>query len=84
LTGDAPRTVAELKEGPGGDIIMYGSSTLMRTLLQHNLIDELNLGVHPRVLGEGTRLFDGLGPQTLRLVAAETGTTGVVTLTYAP
>ena len=84
LTGDATQTVAELKDGPGGDIIMYGSFTLMRTLLRHDLIDELNLGVHPRVLGEGTRLFDGLAPHTLRHVATETGATGVVTLTYAP
>ncbi|MGY6025397.1 dihydrofolate reductase family protein [Streptomyces spinosirectus] len=84
LTGEAAQTVAKLKQEPGGDIIMYGSSTLMRSLLQHNLIDELNLGVHPLVVGEGKRLFDSGLPRSLRFVSATPSATGVVTLTYAP
>ncbi|MFJ6837086.1 dihydrofolate reductase family protein [Streptomyces sp. NPDC091209] len=84
LTGEAAQTVAELKQEPGGPIIMYGSFALMRTLLQHNLIDELNLGVHPVVVGTGKRLFDTVSPRSLRLTAATPGSTGVVTLTYAP
>jgi dihydrofolate reductase len=83
LPGEAAQTVADLKAGPGGDIIMYASFTLMRALLQHNLIDELHLGVHPRILGEGKRLFDGMPPHTLRFVSATPSATGVVTLTYA-
>src|SRR5690242_4710959 len=84
LTGEEGQTVAKLKQEPGGDIIMYGSSTLMRSLLQHNLIDELNLGVHPLVVGEGKRLFDGGLPRSLRFVSATPSATGAVTLTYAP
>jgi dihydrofolate reductase len=84
LTGEAAETVAKLKQEPGGDIIMYGSFTLMRTLLQENLIDELNLNVHPIVVGEGKRLFDGALPRSLRFVSATPSATGVVTLTYAP
>ncbi|MEW2043909.1 dihydrofolate reductase family protein, partial [Streptomyces sp. NPDC005534] len=84
LPGDAAQTVAELKAKPGGNIIMYGSFTLMRTLLQHGLIDELNLSVHPVVVGEGQRLFDAALPHALKFVAATPSATGVVTLTYAP
>jgi dihydrofolate reductase len=84
VRGEAADTVAKLKQEPGGDIVMYGSFTLMRTLLQHNLIDELNIGVHPLVVGAGKRLFDGASPGALRLVAATPTSTGVVTLTYAP
>src|SRR5919199_1601462 len=54
--------VAKLKERDGGDILVYGSATLMDTLLQHDLIDELVLMVFPVVLGTGKRLFaDGTG-----------------------
>jgi dihydrofolate reductase len=84
LTGEAAETVAKLKQEPGGNIIMYGSFTLMRTLLQHGLIDELNLSVHPVVVGTGMRLFDSALPCPLRFVTATPSATGVVTLTYAP
>jgi dihydrofolate reductase len=82
LTGEAAETVAKLKQEPGGDIIMYGSFTLIRTLLRHNLLDELNLGVHPVVVGAGKRLFDGALPGPLRFVSATPSSTGVVTLSY--
>jgi dihydrofolate reductase len=64
--------------------LTYGSGTLVRTLLQHGLIDELVLGVHPVVLGAGTRLFDLGLANPLRLVDATPTATGVVALTYAP
>ncbi|RAG82523.1 pyrimidine reductase [Streptacidiphilus pinicola] len=83
LTGEAARTVAELKRGEGGDIIMYASFRLLRTLLREDLVDQLTLGVHPVVLGEGKRLFDGAQPFGLRLVSATPSATGVVSLTYA-
>jgi dihydrofolate reductase len=84
LPGDAAQSVAKLKQEPGGDILMYGSFTLLRTLLQHGLVDELALGVHPVVLGTGRRLFDSGLPHPLRLVDATPMPTGVVALTYAP
>jgi dihydrofolate reductase len=84
LTGEAEKTVAELKQEPGGPIVMYGSFTLMRTLLRHGLVDELNLGVHPVVVGTGKRLFEDALPGSLRFVAATPSATGVVTLTYGP
>ena len=84
LPGDPAQTVAALKEGPGGGILMYGSVTLARTLLHHGLVDELVLGVHPVVLGTGTRLFDQGLTNPLRLVDATPSATGVVALTYVP
>lgn len=84
LAGDPAHTVARLKEEPGGDILTYGSFTLVRTLLRHGLVDELVLGVHPVVIGAGTRLFDGGLPNPLRLVDATPTSTGVVALTYNP
>ena len=84
LPGDPAQTVAELKEAPGGDILTYGSSTLVRSLLRHGLVDELVLGVHPVVLGTGTRLVGEGLPNPLTLVDATPTGTGVVALTYRP
>jgi dihydrofolate reductase len=82
LNGEAAETVARLKRGPGGNIIMYGSGDLLRTLMRHDLVDELNLSVHPIVVGAGRRLLDDSQPQSLRFVSATASATGVVTLTY--
>src|SRR5919108_4717542 len=55
LRGDAAQEVAALKRGPGGDIAISGSATLVRSLLRDRLLDELRLLVHPIVLGKGAR-----------------------------
>jgi dihydrofolate reductase len=85
IEGDVASRIASLKQESGGDIEVYGSATLVQTLMQHDLIDEYRVAVHPLVLGRGTRLFtdDGVSAQ-LRLVGSSTIDTGVVTLTYAP
>ena len=65
---DAHRAVAELKGGPGKDILMFGSRTLWNDLLAAGLVDELHLMVGAKVLGGGTPAF-GAGPvPALRLV----------------
>jgi dihydrofolate reductase len=75
--------IRKLKEQPGGDILVAGSVTLVQTLLEHDLIDELRLMVHPVVLGGGRRLFDGAPTKTLGLVETQTiADTGQVVLTY--
>jgi dihydrofolate reductase len=85
IKGDVPREIARLKQEPGKDIEMYGSASLMQTLMKYNLIDEYRLCVHPFVIGKGKRLFtDGGETAKLRLVGTKTQSSGVVVLTYVP
>jgi dihydrofolate reductase len=66
---DAHRQIAELKHGPGRDILMFGSRTLWHDLLAAGLVDELHLMVGPVVLGAGTPAFGRAQPAPLRLIA---------------
>src|SRR5437899_6597481 len=76
--------VKRLKQQPGKDILVYGSGKLVNTLLQHNLVDELRLMVHPVVLGSGRRLFDDHAEmlKPLKLVESKTFPSGIVLLSY--
>src|SRR5690606_16512258 len=58
LAGDAMEGVRALRREPGGDLLVWGSADLARSLLRHGLVDELRLIVYPVVLGTGKRLFD--------------------------
>ncbi len=83
IKGNVAEEIAKLKRQPGKDIGIVGSGTLVRSLLRENLLDELNLMVHPIVLGRGKRLFEEWGAQkALELVDSKTFSTGVVNLTY--
>jgi dihydrofolate reductase len=55
---DVAKEVAALKNTEGGDILVYGSATLVKALLQHDLVDELRLMLYPLTIGGGLRLFD--------------------------
>jgi dihydrofolate reductase len=55
---DVAKDVADLKKSNGGDILVYGSATLVKSLLHHDFIDELRLMVYPLSIGGGLRLFD--------------------------
>ena len=55
---DVARDVTALKDTDGGDILVYGSATLAKALLHHDLIDELRLQLYPVSIGGGLRLFD--------------------------
>ena len=83
LTDDVPGAVAALKEKPGGTITVLGSGELVRALLTHGLVDELELTVSPLVLGSGKRLF-GTAPDVrrLELVSTVPTSTGSVMLRY--
>lgn len=84
ITGDVAEEVTKLKQQPGQDLLIGGSGDLVHTLMQHNLIDEYRLLVHPIVLGSGKRLFtDGINT-TLRLVETKTFSSGVIALSYQP
>lgn len=77
--------IAKLKEKPGKDIGIHGSITLVRSLLEQGLIDELALIVFPVMAGEGERLGEGLEKiQKLQLANVERTQKGVVMLTYRP
>ena len=82
---DVAEEVSKLKQQPGQDILMYGSSDLMHALMQHDLIDEYRIWVHPVVVGSGKRLFrDGSDTTVLRLEETKSFSSGVVVLTYQP
>jgi dihydrofolate reductase len=83
LEPDVPAAVARLREGPGGEIRVWGSTVLIRTLAEHDLIDEYRLAVYPIVLGTGKKLFPE-GFPLARLALAETRglPSGVVVNTY--
>ncbi|HEV1996953.1 MAG TPA: dihydrofolate reductase family protein [Candidatus Dormibacteraeota bacterium] len=85
INGNVAETVAELKTQPGQDILVAGSGQLVRTLMEHHMIDEYRFMVHPVVLGSGKRLFpEGTGKTVLRLVDSMAFSSGVVVLTYQP
>jgi dihydrofolate reductase len=85
LDGDVVDAVAELKEQPGEDILIYGSGALVNTLMPHKLIDEYRLMIYPLVLGTGKRFFrDGGDKTALTLKRAETASGGVTMLVCEP
>ena len=85
LKGDAVEEVSKLKREVDGEIVVPASIQLVRTLMEHDLIDELRLMVYPVVLGEGERLFGETSDnKRLRLVDNRTLDDGIVYLTYEP
>jgi dihydrofolate reductase len=85
IKGDLAGAVAKLKEEPGKDLQVIGSGELVQTLMEHDLVDEYRLMIHPVVLGSGRRLFrDGSARKPLRLVDTTTSSTGVLIATYRP
>jgi dihydrofolate reductase len=83
--GSAEERIGELKNGGGGDIITFGSPTLVQSLTNAGLVDEYRILVHPVIVDEGRRLFDNLDRRTdLRLIDVETFAGGAFLVTYAP
>jgi dihydrofolate reductase len=83
LKGDVAEEVSKLKLQEGGEIQVHGSSDLVQTLLQHDLIDTLRIWQFPVVLGTGKRLFgEGTIPRSFRLIDTQMNTTGAVLHVY--
>jgi dihydrofolate reductase len=80
---DVVDNLRSIKAKDGVDLILWGSSTLTSTLLEHGLADEVNLLVYPVLLGTGKRLFaDGTPPRALALESTTAMPSGIVVSTY--
>ena len=85
IDGDVVEQVTRLKQGPGKDIVQYGFGVVSRLLLEHGLLDELRLWVHPLILGRGSPsdLLFGAAPAVgFHLTDTTTLSDGIVILTY--
>jgi len=83
LKGEVVNEVLKLKQELEGEIVVAASGQLVRTLMEHDLVDELRLMVYPVVLGAGERLFgETSDKRNLRLVDTRTIGDGLVLLTY--
>lgn len=85
LPGDVVAAVRRLKAGPAGECQVHGSGRLVRRLFDYRLVDEIVLLIYPVVVGQGTRLFPGAGPDAaLDLIDARTTPRGVTIQVYRP
>jgi dihydrofolate reductase len=83
LGPDVPAAVEKLRAEPGGEIRVWGSTQLIRTLAEHDLVDEYRLVFYPIVLGTGKKLFsDGFPLTRLALTETRALPSGVVINTY--
>jgi dihydrofolate reductase len=83
LNGDVTKKVAELKQGEGPDLHIWGSGNLLQTLMKHDLIDNFWLMIYPITLGQGKKLFaDGTIPARFKVTQTTVGSTGVILVNY--
>ena len=83
LKGDVVEEVSKLKQASEGDLVVHGSASLVQTLVDNDLVDELRLMVFPVVLGSGKRLFgDTSDKKPLELSDSKVVGDGVAILTY--
>ena len=82
---NAVADIAALRAQDGGDLLIWGSASLVQTLLAEGLVDELNLMIEPILLGGGKRIFPDDGTaRPMQLVKSVTAGTGVQVCTYHP
>ena len=84
IKSNVAKEVSKLKNQSGGDILVAGSMTLLRTLMENDLVDEYRLLTYPIVLGKGKRLFTDGPAASLRLTESRPMGSGVVLLRYEP
>jgi dihydrofolate reductase len=85
LKGDVLAEVSKLKQELNGEIVVPASFQLVRTLMEHDLVDEVRLKIFPVVLGAGERLFgETSDKKPMRLLDAQTVEGGIACLSYQP
>ena len=84
ISSNVVETIRKIKQEPGKNILLDGSSVLAHTLIENNLVDEFALHVYPLVLGSGKRLFPQGKHVKLNLVESQMLPTGVVYQRYRP
>jgi dihydrofolate reductase len=85
LKGEVVNEVCKLRQELDGDIVVYASAQLVRTLIEHDIVDELRLTVYPVVLGAGERFFgETSDKKPMRLIETRTVGEGLAFLTYQP
>jgi dihydrofolate reductase len=85
LQGDVADAVAALKQGDGADVHVIGSTELVQTLIEHDLVDEFRVMLDPVVLGGGKRVFRDDGAlRPLQLMEHQVTTTGAILASYEP
>lgn len=84
IKGDVDEEIRKLKQEPGKSLLQYGVGELTHTMLKHGLVDELRVLVCPFTFGEGPRIFEHAGVNTLKLLDTKTFSSGVVALRYQP
>ena len=85
ISGDVVQSIRELKETEGGDIIVWGSVSLVQALLTNDLVDELHITICPVLLGEGLPLFPGTDSiRQFELIELRNYNTGYVFFNYRP
>ena len=83
VTEDIKKFIDNLRQADGKNIWLVGGSQLTYDFMNHNLVDELILSIHPIVLGEGIPLFaNPTNPHSLRLTKCQTYSSGLVQLSY--
>ncbi len=83
IKGNVADEITKLKQQPGHDILLFGSATLVQSLMEAALIDQYRLLVHPIMMGTGKRPFkDGMATTKLRLANTRKLSLGVVSLSY--
>lgn len=85
IRDDVIREITKLKQQTGRNILVFGSATLVQSLMAADLIDEYRLLVHPVVMGSGKHSFrDGMATTKLKLSEMKTFSLGVISLRYQP
>jgi dihydrofolate reductase len=84
IEGDVAEEIQRLKQESGTSLLQYGVGELTNTMLKHGLVDEFRILVFPFAYGDGPRIFERMGPNTLKLLGTKTFSSGAVALHYQP